>query len=240
MSDRRFGGLSALTIDHGRFVTVSDLGAAISFDPPSALQPMADIRSLVQGPGDPAFKRSRDAESLVRDPRGRGWWIGYEQRHSLWLYDDGFGAALARIALPGWPRNRGAEGLLTEGESLIVFRESGREAMWIGSKDMRRRMVDSNWDIADASRAPDGRAWVLLRSRGWGGIEGAIAPLIDGPRGYNIGEMWAVPKAPLDNYEGLAISRRPGGGWRFWLVTDDGHRVMARTLLVALDLPPDS
>ena len=25
-------------------------------------------------------------------------------------------------------------------------------------------------------------------------------------------------------------------GWRFWLISDDGHRVMARTLLVALDL----
>jgi len=30
----------------------------------------------------------------------------------------------------------------------------------------------------------------------------------------------------------------PGGGWRFWLVTDDGHRFKARTLLVALDLEP--
>jgi hypothetical protein len=34
----------------------------------------------------------------------------------------------------------------------------------------------------------------------------------------------------------MAIRPSPGGGWRFWLVTDDGHRFMARTLLVALDL----
>ena len=39
----------------------------------------------------------------------------------------------------------------------------------------------------------------------------------------------------LDNYEGIAIARLPDGRWRFWLITDDGHRFMARTLLVALD-----
>jgi hypothetical protein len=37
----------------------------------------------------------------------------------------------------------------------------------------------------------------------------------------------------------MAIEARAEGGWRFWLVTDDGHRIMARTLLVALDyIPP--
>ena len=50
--------------------------------------------------------------------------------------------------------------------------------------------------------------------------------------------MACVPKAAFDNYEGMAIAPRPDGGWRFWLITDDGHRVMARTLLVALDYVP--
>jgi hypothetical protein len=51
-----------------------------------------------------------------------------------------------------------------------------------------------------------------------------------------------LPKAAFDNLEGMAIERALAGRWRFWLVSDDGHRVMARTLLIALDYvpPPDT
>ena len=47
-----------------------------------------------------------------------------------------------------------------------------------------------------------------------------------------------LPRGAFDNYEGMAIEPRQGGGWRFWLISDDGHRIMARTLLVALDYMP--
>ena len=238
-SDPRFGGLSALAIDGGRFLAVSDLGAAIRFDPPSASHPRALLADLRQGPGNPGLKASRDAESLARDPRGRGWWIGYEQRHSLWLYDEGFGRAVAAVDLkrPDWHYNRGAEGLLAEMDSLLVARENGREVMRVGRHGLLRLQLRTGAEVADAARAPDGSAWLLLRSKGRAGISESIAPLLkDGP-GYRAGPAWPLPKAAFDNYEGMAIAPRPGGGWRFWLVTDDGHRFMARTLLVALDLP---
>ena len=98
--------------------------------------------------------------------------------------------------------------------------------------------LNAGADIAEAARAPDGGAWLLLRSKELDGISQWIAPLLKDGEGYRTGLAWPVPKAPLDNYEGMAITPRPGGGWRFWLVTDDGHRVMARTLLVALDYMP--
>jgi hypothetical protein len=243
-SDPRFGGLSALAIDHGRFLAASDLRAVARFDPPSAASPHAFVADLRGGPGNAGKKTSRDAESLARDPRGRGWWIGYEQHHSLWLYDDGFGRALAAVDLKrhDWRDNRGAEGLITEPDALLVLAENGRDAMRVGTAGIERLRLRAGSDVADAARAPDGSAWLLLRSKGRGGISQAIAPLLKDGKGFRAGSAWPLPKAAFDNYEGMAIAPLPDGRWRFWLVTDDGHRFMARTLLVALDLadPPDT
>ena len=235
--DPRFGGLSALSVDGGRFIAVSDLGAAVRFDPPSADRPRVWISDFTEGPGPVGRKTSRDAESLLRDPRGRGWWIGYEQRHSLWLYDDGFRHARAAIPIPrpGWWRNRGIEALIADGDRLLAIAENGREAIRVdaqGSHDIR---MQTGWDIADAARAPDRTAWLLLRSKGRDGITQAIARLNQSGDGYRIGEAMTVPKAAFDNFEGMVIRPKPNGGWRFWLVSDDGHRFKARTLLVALD-----
>jgi len=236
--DPRFGGLSALAVDGGRFIAVSDLGAVLRFDPPSNDRPQIAISDLVEGPGPVGRKTSRDAESLVRDPRGRGWWVGYEHRHSLWLYDDGFAIARAAIPIrrPDWWRNRGIEALLADGDGLLALAENGREAIRVDSRGIHRAQLESDWDIADAARSPGGAIWLLLRSKGREGIMQAIAPLVPSARGYRIGRAWPLPKATFDNYEGMVIRPKPGGGWRFWLVTDDGHRFRARTLLVALDL----
>ena len=242
-NDRRFGGLSGMVIDRGQFVAVSDLGAAVRFDPPAACAPMARIVDLADGPGDPAYKTSRDAESLVRDPHRKRWLVSFEQRHSVWRYDDGFahGTIVADLDRPDWKHNRGIEGMVADGQSLLLAAENGREAMQVGASGVRRVNWSVGMEVADAATAPDGTPWLLLRGKGLGGIAQAIAPLVRTATGYRVGARWLLPKAPLDNYEGMAIAARPGGGWRFWLVTDDGHRIMARTLLVALDLdtPPD-
>jgi len=240
--DRRLGGLSGLAIEVGQFVAVSDLGAVARFDRPSTSQPSVTLLDLSDGPGPRGKKWARDAESLARDPGGRGWWVGYEQRHSLWLYDDKFTHAVAAVDLnrPDWRDNRGAEGLLASDDGLLVLAENGREAMVIRGMRLTRLPLATGAEVADAARAPDGSAWLLLRSKGRGGISQWIAPLIRNRAGYRAGPGWPLPKGAFDNYEGMAIAPLASGGWRFWLVTDDGHRFMARTLLVALDLanPP--
>ena len=234
----RFGGLSGLGIDGSGFLAVSDLGAVIRFDRPSADRPRAWVADLTDGPGPAGRKTSRDAESLARDPRGRGWWIGYEQRHSLWLYDKEFRHARLAIPIerPNWWRNRGIEGLTVKDGELLALAENGREAIRVGGGGQHPLRFYSTADVADAARAPDGSSWVLLRQKGIGGIAQSVALLEPTHDGYRIGPALAVPKASLDNYEGMAIETGPDGRWRFWLVSDDGHRVMARTLLVALDL----
>ena len=242
LGDPRFGGLSGLALDQGRFLAVSDLGAVVDFDPPTAPDPKAMVQDLRIGPGEFGKKWRRDAESLARDRHGRGWWVGYEQHHSLWLYDHAFTRALARVDLrqPGWPDNRGAEGLLAYPDLLLVTAENGRDAIEVRGAGAKRVELEARAEVADAARAPDGSAWLLLRAKGLNGISQSIGPLVQTSTGYRVGPAWALPKAPFDNYEGLAIERMPNGGWRFWLVTDDGHRVMARTLLVALDYMPQS
>lgn len=237
-SDPRLGGLSALAAERGRFLAVSDLGAVVRFDPPTVPSPQASLLDLRDGPGRFGKKSSRDAESLVRDPRGRGWWVGYEQQHSLWLYDDRFSRALERVNLPrlGWANNRGAEGLLVRDGALLVLAENGRDALSIKQAASSRLKLHSGAEVADAARGPDGSGWVLLREKGPGGIKQSVGALQKTHDGYLIETLWPLPKAAFDNYEGLAITSLPDGRWRFWLVTDDGHRFQARTLLVALDL----
>jgi hypothetical protein len=239
VDDPRFGGLSGLTIDSGRLLAVSDLGAVALFDFPTHPRPTVRLQDLRDGPGPFGKKWMRDAESLARDLRGRGWWVGYEQRHSLWLYDSGFEKALESIDLrrPDWRDNRGAEGLMATSGGLLVTAENGRDAMLAGRGAIARFGLNAGAEVADAAIAPDGSHWLLLRSKGLGGIAQSIAPLVRTSSGYRAGRAMPVPKAPLDNYEGMAIERDLDGGWRFWLITDDGHRLMARTLLVALDYP---
>jgi hypothetical protein len=237
-SDPRFAGLSALALDRGRFLALSDLGAVVRFDPPTARHPKVAIRDLSIGPGPFDNKWSRDAESLARDPHGRGWWVGYEQHHSLWLYDDEFDRALSGVDLrgSGWRANRGAEGLIVGHGRLLVLAENGKDAVRIDPDGPRLLRLYSDAEVADATRAPDGSAWVLLRLKSLNGIEQSIASLLETHDGFLAGVAWPVPKEAFDNFEGLTIETRPDGRWRFWLVTDDGHRVMARTLLVAIDL----
>lgn len=240
-ADPRFAGLSGLALDGDGFLAVSDLGAVIRFDRPSATQPKAAIQDLRIGPGNFGSKFSRDAESLARDPRGRGWWVGFERHHSLWLFDDGFNQALSSVDLGrfNWPENRGAEGLLVRNGKLLALAEGGHDAVRIDDKALTLLKLHTNGDVAEAATAPDGSEWLLLRQKGMSGISEAIAPLFPVGDRYMAGPPSPLPKSEFDNFEGMAIEQLPDGRWRFWLVTDNGHRVMARTLLVALDyLPP--
>lgn len=240
VADSRFGGISSLTIDRGRFLAVSDRGSVARFDLPGGRDPRAWVADLREGPGPWGSKWGRDAEALAADPDGRGWWVGYEQIHSVWLYDGDFDHALSRIELnrPDWRDNRGAEGLLADRGGLLITAENGRDAMLVDLHRTERMDLNAGADVAEAATAPDGSSWLLLRSKGRQGISQSIVQLWKVDSGYRTGSAMPLPKGAFDNYEGMAIEPQPGGGWRFWLITDDGHRLMARTMLVALDFMP--
>ena len=44
------------------------------------------------------------------------------------------------------------------------------------------------------------------------------------------------PRHGTDNFEGIALQRRDGGGIRLWLISDDNFSASQRTLLYAFDL----
>jgi hypothetical protein len=235
--DPRFGGLSALAIDKSEFLALSDRGAVVRFTRPDSARPMVSISDLRKGPGSFGSYRTRDAESLVRDPYGRGWWIGFEQNHSLWLYDDAFERTLASHALNRpWPLNSGAEALTVRDGQLLVLGEDGEEAVRVENGRLAILNLHADGRIADAARAPDGSTWALLREVGPHGVRQSVAPLQQTHDGFRLGSSLPLPKGSFDNYEGLTIEARPDGRWRFWLITDDDFRSISRTLLVALDL----
>ena len=236
--DRRFGGLSALASDKDKFLAVSDRGTVIAFDRPGTARPTVRLSDLRQGPGPFGKKWARDAESIVGDPHGRGWWIGFEQRHSLWLYDSQLRHALASVALPelNWSDNGGAEGLTVSNGKLLVFGENGLDAVLIDPTGPKQIKINAGAEIADAATAPDGSIWLLLRKPGISGIEQSIVPLRQNSDGWTFGSAWTLPKGSLDNFEGMLIEQPGDDGWRFWLISDSDFRSVARTLLVALDV----
>jgi hypothetical protein len=231
--DRRFGGLSALAVEEGGLLALTDSGVAVRFAPPAASRAVVrfGLHELPAGPGSRWRKSARDSESLAADPAGRGWWVAFENRHSLWLFDAAFTRALGHHRLPvAWSVNRGGEALVTrrDGAVMVLPEDGGRAA---------GGAMIAPAGTADATRLPDGRLVLLVRRFGWRGFATHVA--IAGGHGRPARSI-ALDLAPLDNMEGIAAARLPNGGTRLWLVSDDNFRPWMRTVLVALDLPPGS
>ena len=228
--DRRFGGLSALAVERGELLALTDSGVAVRFAPPgSGKAPRFALHDLPAGPGSPLRKSNRDSESLLADLDGRGWWVGFETRHSLWLFDRSLTRVLATRWLDvDWPANRGSEALAggAKGE-VMVLPEGGGPA--VGGK------LDAPEGTADATRLADGRLVLLVRRLGVSGFDNQL--WIAAGAGKAARRI-ALDLGALDNMEGIAAAPRPDGGTRLWIVSDDNFRPWMRTLLVALDLPP--
>lgn len=235
--DRRLHGVSGLAADGNRLMAITDLGAAIRLSLPGAQAQAATFTDLREGPGRFGYKVRRDAEALTEDGRG-GWLVVFEQRHFVWRYNRDFshGKRLAAIDR-AWADNRGAEAIVLRDGKPVIFAQNGDERLTYDAGRCQGRTLDARgWDVADASMAPDGVTWLLLRRFGIRGFENALAPMVKRGAGFAVGRITTVPKGWSDNMEGLAITTRPDG-LRFWLISDDGHRIFARTLLLALDLP---
>ncbi len=236
-TDPRLGGVSSLAIDGGQLAALTDSGAMIRFRPG---QNAARIGELPDGPGPGGFKLNRDSEALVRDPLGRGWWVAFENRHQLWLFDRDFGRALRRIDLGrrGWGVNRGIEGLTTDGDALLLLHEEGDHLLRVtGARARSLAIAGARGRISDAAAIGPGRYLAVERRVTPTGFRNALVPLENAGPGYRFGRGIPLPLGPLDNVEAIAVERRPGGALRLWLMTDDNFQRPFRTLLIALDWP---
>ena len=237
--DPRFGGVSALAIDRGRMVGLSDSGVVIRFSAPGQFPGPARIGELPDGPGSGGFKRNRDSEALLRDPGGRGWWVAFENRDELRLYDRDFGRALERIQLGdrGWPANRGVEGAAADGQSLLLFPEGGDSLLRLtGTRARGLHIANARGRISDATAIGPGRFIAIERRLTPLGFRNALVMVEKTRSGYRFGRRLALPLSPIDNVEALAIEHLPNGTRRLWLMTDDNFQPPLRTLLIALDV----
>lgn len=239
-ADPDFGGVSALAVEPDGLLALSDSGRVLRFPRPAPGEARASIRDLPTGPRTPLFKRDRDSESLLRDPLGRGWWVGFEWRHQLWLYGDRFRSALRAIALPadGWSPNAGIEAIVADRGALMIFPETTGTAIRVGGTgavEVPVRGLEAR--VSDAAALPDGRLLLLERKMTWRGFANALVLLERDGAGYRVAARIPLPLGPLDNAEALAAEPMPGGGVRLWLMTDDNFQRPLRTLLVAFELP---
>ena len=239
-NDPRFGGISALAIDRGRMIALTESGVLVRFSAPGQPPGPAWIGELPDGPGNSGFKRNRDSEALLHDPAGRGWWVAFENRDELWLYDRHFSHALERIQLGehGWGSNRGVEGMAAEGASLLLLPESGDSLLRVtGTQARLISIADARGRISDVAAVGPGQYLAIERRLTPLGFRNALVTLEKIGFGYRFGRRMALPLSPLDNVEALALERLPNGTQRLWLMTDDNLQPPLRTLLIALDMP---
>ncbi|MDB5737210.1 MAG: esterase-like of phytase family protein [Sphingomonas bacterium] len=258
-TDRRFGGISSMTLQDGRFVLLSDTGVVtrMRFDE-GRISDYA-MAPLPGGPGDGSRKIDRDSESSTYDPVTGHVWAGFETRNEIWRYTKGFAAAdghAAPAAMADWPGNEGAEAMvrLHDGR-FIVFaetktRDDGSHVGLLFPGDPADGAVPVEFGYrgpagfapTDAAELPDGRVIVLHRHFSvLGGFTAALT-VID-PKAIRGGATIAgvpiaklAPPLAVDNMEALAIERR-GGRTILWIASDDNFFVAQRTLLLEFALP---
>ena len=230
----RMGGVSALAVDRSGLLALTDSGVTIRLPKPVAATGMAEFRDLPTGPGSARFKAGRDSEALAPDPGGRGWWVGFENRHAAWLFDRDFRRVIEKVDLAplGWRANKGAEGAVLGERELLLFPESGGEMVRIDRRGIKRIALSNSFGrVSDAALLPDRRIVVVARNFSPAGFSARLV-LLDQAA---LRPLAKIALGRLDNAEAIAAEPLAGGGVRLWLMTDNDFRRRVPTLLVALD-----
>ena len=250
-----FGGVSGIDVaDDGRFLAQTDTGALLRgrlrLDAAGRLagvdettfQPLTDAR------GRPfTRKMDGDAEDVTLTPDGYA--VSFEQDHRVMRYGaDGAGVRLGVAAGAATrPRNLGLEALAWKNGRLYQGAEDGE--IWRCLPAVRARCVSvmprspyPGYKLTGLDAA--GRGFVAVYRdvdilAGWRATIAWLEPAgADGSGPWKARRL-AVLGRPLtrDNMEGIAAVPKPGGGFRLYLISDDGFYSFERTLLLAFDWP---
>jgi hypothetical protein len=254
-NDRRFGGISAIHVERGKVIAISDAGSLIRFSLPGGSS-SPQISPLSGEPGSQSSKSDRDSESMV--VHGRRAWIGFERRNLVGRYRLGSwtsDASAAPPAMKSWPGNSGSEAMvrLANGSFLIFSegkpRPGGTEVLLFEgdpalpgtrSRSLTYRPPEG-YRITDAALLPDGR--LLFLNRRFSLPEGFTAKLTIGSKpkleegAILEGEEIAHLQAPVtvDNMEGLSVASE-SGRTILWIASDDNLNPLQRTLLLKFAL----
>jgi hypothetical protein len=254
-NDARIGGISALHVEGGEALAISDAGWRIRFPLPGGRAVVrAQVSMIGEGPGPAGDKSNRDVESLV--VHGGQAWIGYEQGNSIWRYGrTSFERRSSAVppAIGQWSDNSGPEAMvrLADGRFLVLAEGSGGESEAVlfagdpaeaGTPALRLRYrPPEGYRVTDAAVLPDGR--LLLLNRKVGLFEGFTAKLtlaaLPGPgrRALIAGGTAAAFEGNVtrDNLEALSVAREDGRTI-LWIASDDNYNPLQRTLLMKFAL----
>jgi hypothetical protein len=254
----RFGGISALHVEGGEAIALSDAGTLLRFALPRAAGPgRVRLVPLPDGPGPATRKSNRDTESFWLD--GRWLWVGFEKHNMVWRYrraDLRASAAARPEPMRRWRGNAGPEAMvrladgrfLLFGEGMNDNRPDSDAVLFDGdpaepgtpAAALRFRRVPG-YRVTDAALLPDGRLLILSRRFAW--LEGLSAVLsVADPRGLRAGATIAgreiarlQPPLTVDNMEALSVTVE-NGRTIVWLASDDNFFPLQRTLLLKFEL----
>ena len=256
--DPRFGGISAMHVDRGRVLALSDTGSLLRFElPVGSDQSVVRIDPLPDGPGTIERKGDRDSESLLLFAGSA--WVGFESRQEIWRYRLSDWRPMghsAPAAMRKWPSNAGSEAMvrLPDGR-FLVFSEGAKGAPGTSqallfqddpaspaSEPVRLGYrPPAGYRITDAALLAGGQ--LLLLNRRFSAFEGLTAKLLiasvpDVAEGAIIeGKEIADLRAPttVDNMEALSLAKE-NGRTIVWMASDDNFFPLQRTLLMKFAL----
>jgi hypothetical protein len=252
-NDPRVGGISAMHVEGGEVLALSDAGTMVRFPIPArAGTARAEVTKLVEGPGRSSSKSDRDTESMA--VMGPFAWVGFEQLNAVWRYNRGTwttSGGAAPKAMAEWESNSGAEAMVrlpdgrfltfSEGDDeerdspLLLF--DGDPAVPGTRAGELRYRPPAGYRVTDAALLPDGR--LLILNRRWRLLEGGSAKLVVASLGQKVveGRVVADFHNPLtvDNMEALSVARE-GAETIVWIASDDNFNPLQRTLLLKFAL----
>ena len=257
--DERFGGVSAIHVEGGEVLALSDAGTIFRFPAPEAAGELPlRIDRLQRGPGTGRRKSDRDAEALA--VLGGRVWLVFEGMNQIWRYrrgDFAFEAAAAPQAMRRWPGNSGSEAMvrLRDGRFLVVAEgpvaADGTAPALLFPGDPTaaasrplalRYRPPPGYAATDAAALPDGRIVFLNRRAAL--LEGfsAVVTVAEAPAAGSgaiiAGRELAALASPftIDNMEALSITRE-NGRTILWIASDDNFTpLLQQTLLLKFAL----
>lgn len=262
--NRSFGGLSSLQIGRdGRIRALSDAAVMIVFPQPGG--PGTAMAKRLPEPKRPPGNKwpaPEDSEAMVFDPATGRTWVGFELIHRICRYAPGLRAVEQCRTWPEmkeWTPTASIESIarLSDGRFLVIAEGAikdrpGRDVLLFGGdpaeygtpSPLRMRYVPPvGYDPTDAVAI--GGGWMLVLNRRATVYDGftAILTLVDigHPKAGEIlvGREVArfAPPVLSDNFEGLALEHGSNGQRILWMVSDDNHLFLERTLLLKFALP---
>lgn len=249
-----FGGVSGIDVgEDGAFLAQTDGGDLIRgrlrLDAAGRLAGVEDatLRTLVDETGAPYGRKvDADAEDVTLTPDGYA--VSFEHDHRVLRYGSGGGPGVRQPVSPDLARRPGNAGL-----EALAWRD-GR--FYEGAEDGRIWRCGPAPGGACTSVMPTspfpgfrltgldaaGRGFVAVYRavdvlHGWRAVIAWLEPAAPDGSGPWRATRLAVLARPLtrDNMEGIAAAPRPDGGFRIYLISDDGFYRFERTLLLAFD-----